>query len=102
MKALKRWMLFGAVLLMGAEAEARDFTIEGVVRDEKTGEILVGANVQLDGRGMATDERGRFRFTLVDRGERVVSVSFVGYYVYKDRIQVDDDQDLQIPGFKLG
>ncbi len=54
-------------------------------------EALSGANVQLGERKMATDEGGRFRFSLVEGPEGVISVSHVGYRVYRAGIRMDGD-----------
>ena len=98
MKRLMKWMLLGVGLSLagGVDADARGVTVQGVVLDGESREALTGANVQLGERKMATDEGGRFRFSLVEGPEGVISVSHVGYRVYRAGIRTDGDVDLEI------
>jgi hypothetical protein len=53
------------VLLLAAAALAQGpYALQGVVKDQQTGEVLAGVNLRLEGTGLetASDEQGRFAF----------------------------------------
>ena len=91
-----RWMMCGAWLWLSATAAAQDFAVRGTVVDRDTGEPLAGANVQLGERRTATDDWGRFGFSLVEDPQVSLGVSHVGYRLYKTSLRVDQDLELEI------
>ena len=60
---------------------AQEGTIAGKVTDETTGEILIGANVYLEGTslGGATDADGLYSISRVPAGTYTLIVAYVGY-----------------------
>ncbi len=68
------------VLLTGSLAARAQFTVTGVVKDAKTGETLVGANIVIEGTstGTTTDINGEFSLDVPGEDTRL-QVSFVGY-----------------------
>ncbi|MFN3800083.1 TonB-dependent receptor domain-containing protein [Belliella pelovolcani] len=62
-------------------AVAQSGTIRGVVKDSKTGETIIGANVRLEntGYGVATGLDGDFEISRVEPGNYTVIVSFISY-----------------------
>ncbi len=71
-----------AVLVLAAVAFAANTgNISGKVTDRKTGEVLVGVNVLVEGTelGGATDANGRYQIINVPPGKYTVSASYMGY-----------------------
>lgn len=71
------------VLLRGqstGKGQKRGYTISGYVTDDKSGEILIGANIfdTINKKSVATNEFGFYSITL-PKGEVKLRVSFVGY-----------------------
>ncbi len=68
----------GCSLSLNAMAQ---FTIEGIVRDAKTKEVLVGATIQVQNQNSygVTDEQGRFEIKEVPIGQQDLLVKFLGY-----------------------
>jgi hypothetical protein len=68
--------------------------IRGVVKDKRTGEVLIGANVRVEGTslGAASDFEGTYNILNVQPGEYTLIVSMVGYEqvrVTNVKVQID-------------
>jgi iron complex outermembrane receptor protein len=76
---LRRWwtLLFACLFVMSISAQT--ISVKGVVKDAKTGETIVGANVILKGSttGTVTDFNGNFSINAPSHGTLVVK--YVGY-----------------------
>lgn len=59
---------------------AQKYTVSGYVKEQKTGESLIGANVYVreTTKGAATNKYGVYSLTL-DKGEYTLVISFIGY-----------------------
>ncbi len=81
------FILFLLVSATGAFAQT---TIEGTVSDHKK-EKLPGANVFLKDTydGTTTDPEGHFSFITYETGKQILSVSFVGYELYTDTLEIN-------------
>lgn len=74
---------FFPVYLFGQTAE-----IKGTVKDESTGETIIGATVLIaEGKGAVTDINGQFSIK-ADSGAYTLSISFVGYEPQQLKINV--------------
>lgn len=73
--------IFLLIIFATSLCSAQTFTsvIRGTVRDADTGLPLGNAQVQLDDRGVISNENGTFRFDQVAVGRHSLTVSFVGY-----------------------
>ncbi|TYP93426.1 TonB-dependent Receptor Plug Domain [Fodinibius salinus] len=73
-------ILWIAVIITQANAQ-QNASISGFVTDEKTGEPLPGATVQIASTttGDATDKNGYYKISNISTGTYTVRVSFVGY-----------------------
>lgn len=71
---------------------SRSFTISGLVRDKKTGELLIGASVWPDEipKGAVTNAFGFFSLTLPE-GKYSVNISFLGYEKITIHLNLDKD-----------
>src|SRR5699024_7913668 len=69
-------------------------SISGVVFDERTDKVLLGANIVIIGTslGESTDKNGRFTLRGIPEGDHVVKVSFIGYETKEIQISIDDDE----------
>ena len=73
------------------------FTISGTVKDKKSGESLIGANIKLQNTkgGTATNTYGFFSITL-PQGEYILQISYAGFNTYAEGILLDGDKQLSI------
>ena len=80
--------ILGSIFLSAAVAAGGE--LSGRVVDRDTREPLEGVNVAVGetGSGGATDARGRFRISGVPEGEHAVRLSFVGYLIAVERVEV--------------
>ena len=63
-------------------------TIKGTITDANTGETLIGASIIFEnGKGVSADLEGKFEFQ-VPKGERKITVSYVGYKSKSKTIKV--------------
>ncbi|MEO1516583.1 MAG: TonB-dependent receptor [Bacteroidota bacterium] len=76
-------------LLMGCIQLSAQTTIKGVVSDGR-GELIIGANVLLDGTydGASSDVEGRFSFVTVESGAQQLMVSYIGYEDFRMAIDL--------------
>jgi outer membrane receptor for ferrienterochelin and colicins len=71
-------------------ANAQDFSIKGIVKDAKTGQILKGASIKIHGTtiGCMTNENGRFILENIN-GDIILKASFAGYASERSYLKVD-------------
>ncbi|MGH7450917.1 MAG: carboxypeptidase-like regulatory domain-containing protein, partial [bacterium] len=82
---------FAAILLFCTVATAQQLaTISGTVRDDETGNALVGCNIVIAGTtlGATTGAEGNFQLTGVPYGKAALVVSFVGYETKRREIEI--------------
>lgn len=78
---LQRTLLTISLIIFTIAALAQNGTIGGVVKDAKSGETIIGANVYIQGTqvGAATDIEGKFSIPNVKPGTYNLVVSFITY-----------------------
>lgn len=78
MNAIK-YLLIG--ILFNSISSAQFGALKGKVIDAQTGEILIGANVVIEGitMGAATDANGEFHIFKIPAGKYTVKSYFIGY-----------------------
>jgi CarboxypepD_reg-like domain/TonB dependent receptor/TonB-dependent Receptor Plug Domain len=77
----KIFLLMSLFLSLGMEMQAQKFTISGSIKDEKTGEELIGASIsiqELKGTVVIANEYGFYSLTL-PKGNYTLKTSYVGY-----------------------
>lgn len=87
----KYLLLFLPIFLTNAGVFAQQhYSIQGTVKDSKTGELLVGATVMLEGtnNGITTDLEGVFVLKNIPAGKQTLLISFIGYAMQKKRIKL--------------
>jgi hypothetical protein len=75
---------------------AQNYSISGTVRDAKTGEVLIGANIVLQGtkpKGTSTNAYGFYSLKALEGAYDVV-VSFTGYKFDEQKITLDKNIEL--------
>ncbi|OGU29706.1 MAG: hypothetical protein A2X67_07600 [Ignavibacteria bacterium GWA2_55_11] len=85
---------FAATFLFATADAGTTGKIRGLVKDKKTGEVLIGANVRVDGTGLgaSTDIDGMYTILNVPPGEYSLVVSMVGYgpsRITEVRVKID-------------
>lgn len=78
-------------------AQEQKFTISGYVKEETTGEFLIGASVTLREpfKGVATNAYGFYSLT-VAKGEYDLTISYLGMDDYKEHIVLDKDLRINV------
>ncbi|PZX59462.1 TonB-dependent receptor [Hydrotalea sandarakina] len=87
------WLLF-VVAAFTAQAQNK-FTLNGVVRDKTSGELLIGAVIQLKeipGIGVTTNAYGFYSIT-VKPGTYTVMVSYAGYATINEKINFNSNRE---------
>ena len=87
------------LVLAGLAFAANTGSVKGKVTDKKTGEALVGVNVQIQGtqQGGATDAEGKYEIINIPPGNYTVVASYVGYNDEKvSNVQVVQDNFAEV------
>lgn len=91
---LKRKIKLLLIILLCAQIRifAKNYVINGYVKDSETGEALIGANVSLANRskGVSANNYGYYSLSVEEGGQDVVC-SFVGYEPVIKKIMVGED-----------
>ncbi len=85
-------------MLISTSVVAQEFSLSGRVKDEKNGQMLAGASVQIKNSSRATvaDEFGRFRIEKLPPGEHTLKIRFLGYKDHEEKISLNEDRVLEI------
>ncbi len=94
-------LLLFFLILTSFYASAQSGAITGTVKDKKTSETIVGANVVIQGTttGASTDLNGKFSITGLKRGSYNIVVSFISYKtltIENVKVAIDRPTDLTI------
>ncbi len=83
------------ILFINVPAQKKLFSVSGYVKDKKTGESLIGANVYLEelSLGAATNNTGYFVIPEVPAGNFELTVSYIGYETEKISISVEENSN---------
>lgn len=96
---MKKLLLPILFLLIGFEAFAqKNFTVSGTIKDNATGEQLIGASVrikELPQIGTATNSYGFYSLT-APKGEYTLVISYIGYETVEKSISLTKNLDLSI------
>ncbi|MEW6470484.1 MAG: TonB-dependent receptor [Bacteroidota bacterium] len=82
---------------MFAQNSSEKFTISGYVKEESTGEFLLGANVYIkeNKKGTTTNQYGFYSLTL-EKGDYTLVISFIGYEDFTQAIKLDKDLRINV------
>lgn len=95
---MKKFLLFYSFIFVSFITYAQNkFTVSGYVKDAKSGESLIGANVYIKEilKGTTTNQYGFFSITL-PQGKYTLVVSFIGFEEFSQQIDLTKDQRLNI------
>jgi hypothetical protein len=91
---IKILSLFCFITLIGNSAFAQQkFAVSGTIKDQKTGETLIGASLRVEettGLGVSTNEYGFYSISL-PKGKYTLKVSYIGYTDQKIPVVLDKD-----------
>ncbi|WP_308709888.1 TonB-dependent receptor [Marinoscillum pacificum] len=89
---MKKLTLLGGLMAVCLITYAQSYTISGYISDADNGESLIGATILEKGtaRGTITNTFGFYSLTL-PAGEVTLQVSFVGYQIQTETIQLNKD-----------
>ncbi len=94
-------LLFSAVLLAASATAIQAHTLDGIVKDNKTGEPLIGTVIrvkELPNVGTTTGLDGSFTLhELPDKGKYTLVVSFMAYKTKEIVVDVANDDKVDIP-----
>ena len=90
-------LIFLIFLLINISAFAAETSIEGTVKDAKTGEPLFGANVMLVGTSMgaATNMDGKYSISNVIPGAYSISATYIGYKSVKEKLVIKNGETVK-------
>ncbi len=78
------------LLVFPALSLAQNFPVSGIVKDDQSGETLIGANVLFaEATGTVTDINGQFSLNIAP-GDYHIQISYVGYQTIQQDIQVKE------------
>ena len=80
-----------------AFAQTKKHTISGYVKEEATGEYMIGVNVYIKEltRGAVTNQYGFYSIT-IEEGEYTLATSFIGMEEYTEKLTLNEDKRINI------
>ena len=95
---LLRTLLLAIFFLLSASSFAQNYTISGRIKDKASGEIMIGASVQVQNSksiGTSTNEYGFFSITL-PKGTYIIKFSYVQFSEQIDTIVLDANKVINV------
>ena len=91
------------LLIPLSRINANTYSISGYVKDQRNGDVLVGANVFIEGTsiGTAADQKGFYEITNIKEGNYSLKASYIGYKTYSDSISLQGDEKKYLLDFNL-
>jgi hypothetical protein len=85
------------LLLPAFISHAQNFTISGVIKEKKTGELAIGATIFIKElkRGTTTNNYGFYSITL-PKGKYTVVFMYLGFSTHAESVELDQDRVLDI------
>lgn len=97
MKPIRKMSLL-ILFILSSQLFAKEFVISGFVKDKASGEILIGANIFVEGTslGAATDQEGFYKITRVQEGSYSIKATYIGYKTFSDSIKIEGEQNFKL------
>jgi hypothetical protein len=91
-------LVLSVITLIGFSASAQTkLAISGVVKDGKTGELLIGASVRVDSSNAGTVSNSYGFYSIsVKSGKHTLVVNFQGYQIFTQNVDVQSNQQIDI------
>lgn len=95
------WAWIGAADVLAQSTDCSCF-IQGIVRDEHSGQPIVGATLLLvkSNQGISTDAKGRYTFTKLCPGTYEIECRIVGYQARRQTVNLTDEHE-HVENFSL-
>ncbi|GAC1535963.1 MAG: TonB-dependent receptor [Sediminibacterium sp.] len=92
------YSIIGNQIVLQKISLANKITINGYIRDGKTGELLIGAGIYVPGNktGTLSNNYGFYAITLPQTGQLEIQVSYIGYRTVAKKITAGDNATLNI------
>ena len=73
-------------------------TVNGTITDQRTGELLPGASILVEGTsiGTSTNADGKYSLNSVPAGEQTLQISYLGFETLEEEISVEAGQNLTL------
>ncbi|MFA3781960.1 TonB-dependent receptor domain-containing protein [Melioribacteraceae bacterium 4301-Me] len=89
------WGIFFFLIVFNSLSFSQNGIIKGVIKDAKTGENLVGANIIVIGTNIGTTANINGEYILrVPTGHRVIQVSFIGYKTVRKEFDIKSSETI--------
>jgi hypothetical protein len=81
------------IFALGIKAESQNITLSGYIKDARTKESLIGANIfSADTKkGTSTNEYGFYSLTLPKKDTLSLAISYIGYIMQMEKITTADN-----------
>jgi len=90
-------LLCGILFFSIYDSFAQKYTLSGYIKDQATGEILIGASVHVKGSyiGTASNQYGFYSLTMI-KGTYTIEFNYLGYSIRQLEINMSEDKVLNI------
>lgn len=93
----KKYSLLLLLALLAAYAKAQTGSVQGSVTDSVLRITVPGVNVTIDGKGVSTDEFGKFSITGLPAGNYQLRITHIGYIPKTVNVNVHDGDTVNLP-----
>jgi outer membrane receptor protein involved in Fe transport len=83
------------IFLFGLTAFSQTAQIFGIIKDEETGEPLVGASVRSGKAKTISDASGSYKIS-IEAGDATLTISFIGYKTLKQELSAGDGEEKRL------
>ncbi|WKN32170.1 TonB-dependent receptor [Porifericola rhodea] len=92
------------LLFVSFQAAAQTGAVKGVILDENTQEVLIGANVMLEGTttGTVSDIEGNFMLSGIPSGAQTLTITYLGYETISLPVNIKANQTTNVGSVTLG
>ena len=86
------------ILLLSFLSLSFSAIIQGIIKDKRSKQPLIGANVMLKGTslGSSTDENGFYLIQNIDFGNYMLTVSYIGYEEFEQEVSLKSKTNLEL------
>lgn len=97
MSLLKKLLILNLILFGLSDLFAQNYTISGYVKDDGSGEELIGANIVVSelSKGVSTNVYGFYSLTL-PKGKHTLSVTYIGYAEKILEVDLNENKSINI------
>jgi TonB-dependent receptor len=95
-------LIFLIIISLGISYPAQNPNLQGNIKDVKTGEPLIGANIVILGTSMGAASRndGKYFISNINPGSYTIKVSYIGYRTDSVKVVINENEN-KVQDFKL-